>query len=63
MNIFHLETAFQIIIDKLSDDNLLPKDIDVLVVFELPREASRSDIATKRRWSWQNKLAIRHATG
>ena len=48
MNIFfYFETAFQIIIDKLSDDNLLPKDIDVSrVVFELPREASHGDIAT-----------------
>ena len=48
MNIFfYFETAFQIIIDKLSDDNLLPKDLDVSrVVFELPREASHGDIAT-----------------
>ena len=44
---FYFETAFQIIIGKLSDDNLLPKDIDVSrVVFELPREASHGDIAT-----------------
>ena len=48
MNIFfYFETAFQIIVDKLSDNNLLPKDIDVSrVVFELPREASHGDIAT-----------------
>ena len=48
MNIFLcFETAFQIIIDKLAADNLVPKDLDVSrVVFELPREASHGDIAT-----------------
>ena len=48
MNIFiYFETAFEIIIDKLLNENLLPKDIDVSrVVFELPREASHGDIAT-----------------
>ena len=48
MNIFfYFETAFSALINKLSDDNLLPKDIDISrVVFELPREASHGDIAT-----------------
>jgi len=48
MNIFlFFETAFQIIIDKLTADNLLPEDLDVSrVVFELPREVSHGDIAT-----------------
>ena len=48
MNIFfHFENAFQIIINKLVADNLLPKGLDVSrVVFELPRKASHGDIAT-----------------
>ena len=48
MNIFFFfETAFQTIIDKLSADDLLPKNLDVSrVVFELPREASHGDLAT-----------------
>ena len=48
MNIFSFfETAFQIIIDELAANNLLPKNLDVSrVVFELPREASHGDIAT-----------------
>ena len=48
MNIFFFfETAFQTIIDKLTADDLLPKNLDVSrVVFELPREASHGDLAT-----------------
>ena len=61
MNIFSFFEEFQTIIDKLTADNLLAKNLDVSrVVFELPREASHGDLATNAAMVLARQAGIRH---